>query len=207
MIHYAKMQNIPTSFEGQQTDERILYVVHPHDIVLYVQLIKIYALALAVMVSFFLLVSIFPFLPTIGIFLAVGIAGIGTIIVFNLFSKNIAYITDRRIVRFEPTTPFATNIRSLSWDDAVKVKTFAPNFLWKMFKVGSLIVHSGSSVIHLQEDVRQNVVSNDDLDLQNVYYYRDLGNYIDKIIFTHKHQREELPNIHPFVPMPKGQRY
>jgi hypothetical protein len=207
MIHYAKMQNIQTSFEGQQTNERILYVVRPHDITLYVQLAKIYALSLAVMVSFFLLVSIFPFLPTIGIFLAVGIAGIGTIVAFSMFSKNVAYVTDRRMVRFEPATPFATNIRSVNWDDAVKVKTFAPNFLWKIFKVGTVIIHSSSSITHLHEDVRENTISNDDLDLQNVYYYRDLGNYLDKIIYTYRHERAELENVHPFVPMPKGKRY
>ncbi|HZZ98476.1 MAG TPA: hypothetical protein VFG51_00955 [Candidatus Saccharimonadia bacterium] len=201
------MEHTLTSFEGQQTDERILYVIRPHDIVLYSQLAKIYALALAVMISFFLLISIFPALPTIGMFIAVALAGIGTIVVFSMFSKNIAYVTDRRVIRFEPATPFASNVRSINWDDAAKVKTFAPNFLWKMVKVGTVIIHSSSSVIHLHENVRENTVSNDDLDLENVFYYRDLGNYIDKIIYTARHQPGELKDIHPFVPKPKGQRY
>lgn len=201
------MQNIESSFNGQQTDERILYVVRPHDIALYLQLAKIYSLALAVLVSFFLLSNLLPFLPTLGFIFAVVIAGLGTVVSFTMFSKNIAYLTDRRVVRFEPATPFATNIRSLNWDDAVKIKSFPPNFLYKMFKVGTVIIHARSTFVHTHDQIRENVMSNDDIDLTNVFYYRDLGNYIDKILYAYKHQPEEVQNIRPFVPAPKGQRY
>jgi hypothetical protein len=203
------MENIQTSFSGQQTDERILYVIRPHDIALYIQLFKIYGLAIVVLISFFLLASLFPMLPMIGFVVAVLIAVIGTGTAFTMFNRQVAYVTDRRIVRFTATTPFATNARSLSWDDAVKVKTFPPNFIMKIFRVGNVVIHSHSTFVHTHETPtgRENAVSNDDIDLDFVYYYRDLGNYLDKIIYLIKHSPAELAELRPFVPKPKGQRY
>ncbi|MDO8341404.1 MAG: hypothetical protein Q7T59_05520, partial [Candidatus Woesebacteria bacterium] len=52
-----------------------------------------------------------------------------------------------------------------------------------------------------------NTVTADDIELDNIYLYRDLGNYIDKILFTYKQMPKEVSEIHPFVPKPKGQRY
>ena len=43
-------------------------------------------------------------------------------------------------------------------------------------------------------------------ELTHVYYYRDLGNYIDKILYTYKQKPKEMKKIKPFVEKPKGQR-
>ena len=44
---------------------------------------------------------------------------------------------------------------------------------------------------------------NQDLELDND---NDLGNYIDKILFTYKQMPTGVANIRPFVPKPKGER-
>ncbi len=145
---------------------------------------------------FYLLMILIPILT---IFL-------GLKLVKNFQQKNISYITDRRIVRFEPTTFFATNIRSLSWDEAVKVKTFAPNILWKQLKIGTVIVHARTTVKTIDEESRHSL-SADDIEINDVYLYRDLGNYIDKILFTYKQMPTGVSEIRPFVEKPRGERY
>lgn len=143
-----------------------------------------------------------------GVVIAILIAVIGTKIVTNYQERDVAYITDRRLVRFEPTTLVATNPRTLSWDEVVKVKTYPPNALWKQLAIGNISVHSRSSMRDYSPDDKKFYdVSVDDIELKDVYYYKDLGNYIDKILFTYKKRPKEMDNIRPFVQKPKGERY
>lgn len=204
------MHNTDRDFYGKQTDERILYVVRPHPLSFVLHLAEIYTIAVAVFIVFFVLGKIVE--PEVGVLDLAGIAisllifVLGTKIVSNSQSRNISYITDRRIVRFEPTTLFATNARSLTWDEAVKVKTYPPNFIWKQLAIGNVTVHARTS-IRTADDIPTGTVTADDVELKDVFYYRDLGNYIDKILFTYKQKPTDVAQIHPFVPKPRGQRY
>lgn len=135
------------------------------------------------------------------------IVAIGLWVVKNVRQKNIAYITDRRVVKFEASTPLATNSRSLNWEEAVKVKTFPPNFFWKQWMIGTVIVHARTTVASLDAGVRENIVTDDDVEIKDVYFYRDLGNYIEKILFLYKKQPKDVAGLLPFVPKKKGKRY
>ncbi len=196
-------------FPGQQSDERVLYIVHPHPYAQYVELAKIYGLAAIILIAFiFFGVSFSMFasaLVTVGVLLALFIGGIGTLVVVATEGKNIAYITDRRIVRFSGTTPFASNMRSLGWDEAVKVKTYAPTMFWKMLNIGTIVVHAKSTFV-VGDGAHEQGFANDDLEINNVYFYQDLGNYIEKILYTFKHKPHDLEQIRPFVAKPRGQR-
>ncbi|MBI5151703.1 MAG: hypothetical protein HZA34_03980 [Candidatus Pacebacteria bacterium] len=194
-------------FPGQQSDERVLYEVKPHVYALYFSLAKLYVLSLILAIFLIALSSIHSSFFLLGLLLGVGIAALGTWIMTEMYHKNISYITDRRIVRFEAATPFATNVRALTWDEVVKVKTFPRNVLWKSLMIGTVIIHAGSTYVHTHVQTRENVYTNDDLDLEHVYYYKDLGNYIDKVLYTYKHKPAELAELRPFVPKPTGQRY
>ena len=70
-----------------------------------------------------------------------------------------------------------------------------------------MVVHAGSTYVHTHAQTRENLYTNDDLDLEHVFYYKDLGNYIDKILYIYKHNPQELAELRPFVPKPAGQRY
>lgn len=203
------LHNTDTDFFGKQEGERILFVVRPHQIALIFKLIKIYATALVVLIALIVLgtqlLSLSIFITT-GLILAVLIAIVGTKIVVNYQSRDIAYITDRRLVRFEPTTLVATNPRSLTWDEVVKVKTYPPNMLWKQLAIGNVVVHARTS-IRTAEDVPAGTVTADDVEINDVYFYKDLGNYIDKILFTYKQKPKEMETIHAFIPKPRGERY
>lgn len=202
------MHNSDTDFFGKQDGERILYIVRPHRISLVFKLFKIYLIAFAVFVALTILgvqlLEINLFIIS-GLIIAIIMVVIGTKVVTDYQNRDIAYITDRRLIRFEPTTLFATNPRSLTWDEAVKVKTYPPNALWKQLAIGSVVVHARST-IHIDE-AGPNAATVDDIELNDVYYYKDLGNYIDKILFTYKQKPKEMEEIHVFVPKPRGERY
>lgn len=203
------MQNSDIDFFGKQEDERILYVVRPHPISTTVNLVKIYLIAISVLIVLALLGTQIPGFETwfvlSGILLALVMIVFGTKILIDYQKRDIAYITDRRLIRFEPTTLFATNPRSLTWDEVVKVKTYPPNFLYKQLAIGNVVVHARTPA--RPDDFGHGEVVADDIELKNVYYYRDMGNYIDKILFTYKQKPREMENIRPFVAKPRGERY
>jgi hypothetical protein len=203
------MHNSDTDFYGKQTDEKILYVVKPHPLSTVFGLLKIYLIA--VVISLVLVIlgsqlgSLAEIFVTAGIVLFFLIIVIGTKVILDWEAREIAYITDRRLVRFEPTTLFATNPRSLAWDEVVKIKTYPSNFILKQMAIGNVVVHARTP--GRPDDRGGGEITADDIQLEDVYYYRDLGNYIDKILFTYKQKPAEIANIRPFVPKPRGERY
>ncbi|MBI2309541.1 hypothetical protein HYU89_01460 [Candidatus Collierbacteria bacterium] len=207
------MLNTDSSFYGQQTDERILYVVRSHWLSQTILFGKFLAGAAIV---FFIAVIIGgqglmqKYAGQFGVgggIIAGAITAIGFWVVGNARLKNIAYITDRRVVKFEVSTPFATNIRSLNWEEAVKVKTYAPNMIWKQLMIGSVVVHAKTTIATPEVSKTERLVTDDDVEIQNAYFYRDLGNYIEKILFLYKKQPKDIESLLPFVPKKKGKRY
>lgn len=203
------MQNSEVDFFGKQENEKILYVVHQHPLALTVKLIRIYGVSFALLIVFIVLGNQIQFLSTIfyvgSLLFSLLIIIFGTKIMSDYQKRDIAYITDRRLVRFEPTTLFATNSRSLTWDEVVKVKTYPPNIIWKQLAIGNIVVQARTPA--RPDDLGHGDTVADDILINDVYYYRDLGNYIDKILFTYKQKPKELDLIRPFVAKPRGERY
>ena len=207
------MLNTNESFYGQQTDERILYVVRPHWLSQVILLGKF--LAGAGIVFFIAVIAgeqgfIQKYAGQLGIgggIIAGFIVAIGLWVFGNSRQKNIAYITDRRVVKFEASTPFATNSRSLNWEEAVKVKTYAPNAIWKQLMIGSVVVHAKTTIAAPEVSKIERLVTDDDVEIQNAYFYRDLGNYIEKILFVYKKQPKDIAGLQSFIPKEKGKRY
>lgn len=202
------MLNTDSSFYGQQAGEKILYVIRPHIVTLYIALVK---LAIAVAVILFAMVIAANVLPSLqqtvlaaGVVGSVLVGGVGLWI--TLSGKSIAYVTDRRIVKFDPAAPFATNIRSLSWEETVKVKTFSHNLFLKQMKIGTVLIHAKSTIASTDVTKKENVTTDDDVEIHHVYYYRDLGNYIEKILYLYKKHPKEIAELPTFVPKPRGKR-
>jgi hypothetical protein len=203
------MYNSDTDFYGKQTDEKILYVVKPHPLSTTFSLVKICLVAVVILLVLVILgtqiQSLTGIFMTAGLILFLLIIFIGTKVVLDWQAREVAYITDRRLVRFEPTTLFATNSRTLAWDEVVKIKTYPSNFILKQLAIGNVVVHARTP--GRPDDQGHGEITADDIQLKDVYYYRDLGNYIDKILFTYKQKPAEIVNIMPFVTKPRGERY
>jgi len=195
-----------TTFPGLQEGEKILSVITPHPSVFTLEYVKLITASLLVLVGFCSLNKISPIFVTIGILLSITALILGGLLYHSLHSKRIAYITDRRIIRFEPSNAFVVNHRSLNWDDTSKVKTFSTSLLWRLKNIGTVVIHSKTSSATVNT-TDQTFMTTDDIVLKNVHYYKDLGNYLDKILYLHKNDKSEIQKLHPFVPKPKGQRY
>lgn len=204
------MINTEKSFYGQQEDEKILYAIRPHPLSATTKTIKVIVVSFVVFLILYLLGQYAHGGSRLMKFLSFVVGGaiifIGSKLIHSSQKRGISYITDRRVVRFDPTTFFATNIRSLSWDEVVKVKTYSPNILYKQLMVGNVVIHARTTVKTVGEDI-DNTVTADDIELKDVYLYRDLGNYVDKILFTYKQKPKEMDSVRAFIPKPRGQRY
>lgn len=184
-------------FDGQQSDERILYMVRPHPFAKTVTIFSTLLLALffaivVVMISMAIPVGSLPIL-SIGIVLCLLFAIIGVSYTNASYTHDRTFITDRRIVRFETMSPFFHTKRALFWNEALKAKAYAPNMLYRSMNIGHLQVEP---VMGEGESVR----------VTNVHYYEDLANYIDKILYIVKNNPSSLSTLKVFVPKPKGKR-
>ena len=204
------MAKYSIKFDGQHSDEIVLYTVHEHPIVVMASYIKVALAAGVALISTMIAAGVLPdysgLIMGFGWLLTFIIGAGGAWVVHSGEDKNVAYITDRRIVRFHASSPFTVNTRALAWDEAVKVKTYSPNFIWRTMNVGTVVVHAKSTVLTTQETRDKNAVTDDDVEIDNVYYYRDLGNYIDKLLYLNRSDRKKLKEVKPFVPKPRGKR-
>lgn len=205
------VKNNTNSFYGQQEGEKILAVVMSHPIGKWMSLAKMYAGAAFIWIGGIIISTQLPqgagSIDTISLIIAIFVAMLATIAINKMEENAATYITNRRIVRFYAHNPFATSVRTLTWDQASKTKTFPQNLLYKMLMIGTVIVHAKATVINAELPLSGKTIESDDVELENVYYYKDLGNYIDKIIYLFNREPENLDNIKPFVAKPKGARY
>jgi hypothetical protein len=187
--------NSENTFPGQQDGEKIISVITPHQFAFTLEYVKLICISLFLLIGFVSLQRISPVFILIGIVLSISTLVIGFWLYRSIHAKRITYITNYRLVRFEPSNAFVVNTRSLTWDNVIKVKTLPTNIIWRIKNLGTVIVHS------------KNTSANDDIVLKDIHYYKDLGNYIDKILYLYAHDPKELDRVHPFVDKPKGQRY
>jgi hypothetical protein len=184
-------------FEGQQTGERILAELHPHPLMPTIKLAA-YTIGVALFVVFLLLISVLA--GPMALPLQLGALILGAIaIAFLLYlnhawlSRTKTYITDRRIIRFEMLSPVFVAKRALFWNEVLKTKSFTPNLILRLSKIGTVKVEP-----HLQEG--ESIVISD------VYYFEDIANYIDKVLYLSKNAPAELATVKPFVFAPRGKR-
>ncbi|MCL4360181.1 hypothetical protein M1555_02905 [Patescibacteria group bacterium] len=184
-------------FEGQQEGERVLYVIRPHAFAKRLAVGKLILLTVFFFIILWLISDVFTgfagVVRTVDVVLSLILLAVGFWWNTTVYGTSKTFITDRRIIRFEVMTPFVTTKRALFWNEALKAKGYASGLLYRMMKIGTLEVEP-----HLSD--HENVLVHD------VYYYEDLANYIDKILYIFKNQPAETAAIRPFVPKPRGQR-
>ena len=184
-------------FDGQQEGERVLYVVTPHPIAKQIAIARIIFLAVFFFAVLWVIGTIVPSAATMlqvaGFLLSVMLLIIGIWWNLTVYQKSKTYITDRRIIRFDVVSPVLITKRALFWNEALKSKAYAPNFFYRSMNVGTI-------------DVEPQLAEHEDVRVTDVYYFEDLANYIDKIVFTFKNSPAEIANLKPFFPKAKGRR-
>lgn len=184
-------------FDGQQSGERILYTVTPHPLSHYLAIARTIILAFVFPIILFMIAGIVPQAATVlraaGIALSVMLILAGIWWNTMVFQKSKTFITDRRVIRFDVVSPFFMTKRALFWNEVLKAKAYAPDMFFRFFKVGVVTVEP------LMSD-------HEDVTIPHVFYFEDLANYIDKILYTFKNKPEDIGTIKPFIPLPKGKR-
>lgn len=185
-------------FPGQQEDERVLHEAVPHGLCRIMRLLQVLVVAAGFGLALYFLSQRFNLtdypLAQRGYYIIAGLAVL-FMWLLDLNAKGArTYITDRRIVRFEPFWGLFRRRRALFWKEVAKSKAFAPNLLFRLFKVGTV-------------EVRPSFANDEDIKVPGVYYFEDLANYLDKILHLQKNKPEDLGSLRPFVAKPKGQRY
>lgn len=185
------------TFDGQQEGERILYTVVPHAVHKYLAVARLIFLAAFFFIVLWVIGGIVPAMTalfrTAGLVLALTLLGAGYWWNLNVFKKTRTYITDRRIIRFDVVSPFFVTKRALFWNEALKAKAYASNMFFRSLKIGNI-------------EIEPQLAEGEDVRITDVYYFEDLANYIDKILFTFKNKPAEIAAVKPFVPKAKGQR-
>lgn len=186
-------------FPGQQDGERVLYVVTPHALRKYLGIFRVLMLVAAAVYLWDLASIRFedriaPENVSWG-YAAIAVLGLG-FVWWTHRSYNVAraYITDRRVIRFEAVFPNLEKRRALFWSEVTKAKGTAKNFLWRMINVGTVEVMPFVSEV-------------ENIELPYSYYFEDIASFIDKLVFLRKSKSEDLDKVRPFVPRPKGKRY
>jgi hypothetical protein len=110
------------------------------------------------------------------------------------FRSAVAYVTERRVIRFTPSFAVTYSKRMVFWRDVLKTKSVSDNVFWRLLKVGILEVVPKSG-------------ADQSLLLRSVYYYEDLGNYFDKLVYLTNAEPHELKTVRPFVALPRWERY
>ncbi len=184
-------------FDGQQSDEKVLYVITPHNSKLILSIFFTTISILAVGAFLFGVTTFFPEFINLLRTIIVLMLLLGTIIagwwIWQAQVHDRTYITDRRIIRFDVVSPFFTNKRALFWNEVLKAKAYAPNMIIRILKIGVLQIEPVAA-------------EHESIIIPDVYYHEDLANYLDKILFTFKNKPADMTTIKPFIAKPKGKR-
>lgn len=194
----SEPKDLLAEFHGQQEGERVLYSFSPHPIGTWLRLFKptVYALVLlgiAYFISKFFGAKSASISAALYITAAIGwVAAVWWRFKYQKLART--FITDRRIVRFEPAFPGISRKRALFWTNGFKCKAIPAIVPLRFFKLGTL-------------KITPNLGADEDITCEYVSYCDDLANYIDKILFCVKHTPNEMQSLRAFIKKPRGQRY
>lgn len=203
-------------FPGQATDEKILYVTREHELFLFIKMFFVLLIAVAISLAFYVFslafksiftTSSMAFLfPLVLIFVG-GFATIGFWWVYSLWQKSLVILTNKRLTKIVYTTPFNRYNQSLPLDMVVDTSCnnqgFFEGVAHSLLQVGTLTARSSASSSGVATD-DTNRVNKKYFYLENIKYYEDLQQYLNKILSLFNRSPESLADFRPFIPALKG---
>ncbi len=200
-------------FPGQASDEKVLYLTREHSLFLIFRLLFILLIGISIILASVILNRVIGqvfasqllsivLLGMLLVFLLFTI--VGSWWVFTLWKKSVAIVTNKRLIKFIYTTPVNRYNMSLPLEMIVDTSSHNRGLLSSYLKIGSITARSSAS--------SSGVATNDNLRvnkkyfyLENIKYFEDLQQYLNKLINTLHKQPAELNKFRPFLPHLKGQ--
>ena len=130
---------------------------------------------------------------------------IGAWWVFTLWKKSIAIVTNKRLIKFIYTTPINRYNMSLPLDMIVDTSCHNKGFLSSYLKIGSITARSSASSSGLAT-ADTSRINKKYFYLENIKYFEDLQQYLNKLINTLHKEPEKLNKFRPFIPHLKGEK-
>jgi hypothetical protein len=203
-----------TRFPGQASDEKILYITREHSIFLLMRLFFIFGIGLSIILTTVLLsrtVSLIfatNVLPSIILIMLLSFCLfilIGSWWVFVLWKKSIAIVSNKRLIKFIYTTPINRYNMSLPLDMIVDTSCHNKGFLSSYLKIGSVTARSSASSSGLAT-ADTSRINKKYFYLENIKYFEDLQQYLNKLINTLHKEPKKLSQFRPFIPHLKGEK-
>ena len=189
-------------FEGQQEDEVVLYLIHPHWLMLLARVLKALFRASFFFGAWFVANMFFTqYLSDFeirgySILLIVLLADLAWH--FRFYSTYQAYITDRRIVVVKSLFPITIKRMTLFWKDAVKGRDIASSFIWRVLKIGTLEISAKLFQGFSMQNAKDNPLGSE-IQIRYVKYFVEITNYIDNLIHLTAQNPEKIKDIKPLV--------
>jgi len=200
-------------FPGQASDEKILYIMREHQLFLFLRFAFVFGIGAAILLATILLgqavSSIFSTLafatlvPFI-ILLLLGFILIGSWWVFSLWKNSVAILTNKRLTKFIYTTPINRYNMSLPLEMIVDTSCHNKGFLSSYLQIGTVTARSSASSSGVATDDTGRI-NKKYFYLENIKYFEDLQQYINKVINLLHQTPEKLKDFRPFIPHLKGE--
>ncbi len=200
-------------FPGQGSDEKILYVTREHFLFLIFRLLFVLLIGSSIILASVILNKVLGqflnnqfsssiFLIIILLFFSFMI--IGAWWVFSLWKKSVAIVTNKRLIKFIYTTPVNRYNMSLPLEMIVDTSCHNKGFLSSYLNIGSITARSSASSSGVAtEDVSR--VNKKYFYLENIQYFEDLQQYLNKLIYVLHNQASAMNDFRPFLANLKGE--
>ena len=200
-------------FPGQASDEKILYITREHPLFLFSRLLFVLIAGSTIVLASIILnrtmsqvldnqiLSIIILLMLMFFFLFMLI---GSWWVFSLWKKSLAIVSNKRLIKFIYTTPVNRYNMSLPLEMIVDTSCHNRGLLSSYLNIGSITARSSASSSGVATDDISRV-NKKYFYLENIQYFEDLQQYLNKLINILHKQPQELSNFRPFIPYLKGE--
>lgn len=201
-------------FPGQASDERILFLTRENRLALTAKRLFVGATGLALLIAGVVLKYFITRFLGLGIglifelilFLIIGVfVLIGWWWVTTLWTKSIALVTTKRLIKFVYTTPVSRYSLALPLDMIVDTGAHTKGFLQTLLKLETFIARSSASSSGLATDDPSRV-NKKYFYISNIKHAEDLQHYVSKLLSNAKDRKSEMITYRPFLPKLKGEK-
>jgi len=213
VLHNTSFPYNQLHFPGQASDERVLYVTREHPLFLIFRLLFVVLVGLSIILASIILNQTISQVFDSQILSTVLVVMLlffflfmlfGAWWIFTLWKKSVAIVSNKRLIKFIYTTPVNRYNMSLPLEMIVDTSCHNRGFLSSYLNIGNITARSSASSSGVATDDTSRV-NKKYFYLENIQYFEDLQQYLNKLINTLHKQPEELAEFRPFIPHLKGE--
>lgn len=198
-MHHFEFPYTDLHFPGMNTGERILFITRESETLEKFRFISLTLVTIAILGLGWMLLSLLSSLLPIATMLKLPLVVLAGLFVIGgwwwnneTHRKSVFIITSRRLTKIIYTTPFTWYQFSLGLDEIEDTGSYGSSYFEALFGLGYFVARSGAAAIK-------------NFKIVNITFAQDLHNYVNKLLFTFKHNPDKVIYFRPFIPHLKGE--